>query len=190
VARESQWITSEQARERSLALREEFDAILIGSGTVRTDNPRLTRRLGLAGARPWTRVVLDGSGEVPPQSQVLTDGGRTILFTSSRSSDPRDGVEIVPVDGRPDLGSVLGDLYARGIQSVIVEGGAQILSAFIRQQLWQKMILFVAPMVVGGGEAPAIFDDAGVSRLTEAHRFRFDRVEFVGSDLMIAAYPT
>jgi diaminohydroxyphosphoribosylaminopyrimidine deaminase/5-amino-6-(5-phosphoribosylamino)uracil reductase len=190
VARESQWITSEAARERSLSLREEVDAILVGSGTVRADNPRLTRRLGLAGGiTPWTRVVLDGDGETEPHAQIL-GGDRTILFTSKPGRyEPSMGLEIVPTDGRVDLERVLGELHARGIQSVLVEGGAVVHSDFIRRGLWQKMVVFIAPMIVGGAEAPSIFSGEAVSRLTDAYRFRFDRAEFVGNDLMITAYP-
>ncbi len=173
VARESQWITAEAAREQSLILREEYDAIVVGSGTVKTDNPRLTRRLGLAGdATPWTRVVLNGDDDLPPHSQLLIDGGTTIVYSN-----------------RLDLELVFAELHSRGIQSVIVEGGSIVHSEVIRRGLWQKMILFVAPMIIGGAEAPAIFSGEAVSRLTEAYRFRFDRVELLGRDLMITAYP-
>lgn len=185
----SQWITAGEARERSLALREEYDAILVGSGTVRSDNPRLTRRLQLNGSvTPWTRVVLDGDGDMPPHAQLLSDGGRTLLFTGEGRDVPPN-VEIVPTNGHSDLAVVLGELYARGVQSVIVEGGSQVISDFLRAGLWQKMIVFVAPMVVGGGDAPSIFSGNAAERLTEAHGFRFDRVEVVGRDLMITAYP-
>ena len=186
VARESQWITSEEAREKSLALREEHDAILVGGGTVRADNPRLTRRLGLA-KTDWTRVVLDGDGDVPPHSQILTDGGPTILFTSNPSA--HSGAEVIPIEGRPDLTRIFSELHTRGIRSVLVEGGAVVHSEVIRRGLWQKMVLFVAPMMVGGGDAPSIFSGEAVTRLTEAYRFRFDRAEYVGRDLMITAYP-
>lgn len=186
VDRDSQWITAEAARERSLALREEYDAIVVGSGTVGADNPRLTRRLGLS-STPWTRVVLDGDGTASPHAQLFTDGGRTIVFTTQSLDLPN--VEVVRVDGRVDLQRVFGELYARGIHSVIVEGGSVVHSEVIRRGLWQKMILFVAPMIVGGADAPSIFGGEGVKRLTEAHRFRFDRVEVVGRDLMITAYP-
>jgi diaminohydroxyphosphoribosylaminopyrimidine deaminase / 5-amino-6-(5-phosphoribosylamino)uracil reductase len=186
VARESQWITSDAAREKSLALREEHDAILVGGGTVRADNPRLTRRLGLS-QTPWTRVVLDGDGDVPPHSQLLTDGGKTILFTSNPSA--HNGPDVVAIEGRPDLTQIFADLHGRGIRSVLVEGGAVVHSELIRRGLWQKMVLFVAPMIVGGGEAPSIFSGEAVTRLTEAYRFRFDRAEFVGADLMVVAYP-
>ena len=189
ITRDSQWITSEDARERSLLLREEYDAILAGGGTVKTDNPRLTRRLGRS-TRPWTRVVLDGDGEIPPHAQIFTDGGRTLLFTSRANLDARPGVEIVETPGRLDIPRILGELYARGIHSVIVEGGAVVHGEIIRRGLWQKMIVFVAPMIVGGNGAPSLLPDHAVSRLTDAHRFRFDRVEFVGRDLMITAYPS
>ena len=84
---------------------------------------------------------------------------------------------------------LLSELYARGIQSVIVEGGAMMHAELIARGLWQKMIIFVAPMIVGGGDAPSIFSGDPVRRLTEAYRFRFDRAEFVGRDLMLTAYP-
>jgi diaminohydroxyphosphoribosylaminopyrimidine deaminase / 5-amino-6-(5-phosphoribosylamino)uracil reductase len=190
ISGESQWITSEEARERSMALREEYDAILVGSGTVRSDNPRLTRRLGLNGSiTPWTRVVLDGDGDMPAHAQLLSDGVKTLVFTGAKR-DVSANVEIIRTDGRADLGSVLAELYARGIQSVIVEGGAVVISDFIRAGLWQKMIVFVAPALIGGAQAPSIFTGDGVRRLTEALRFRFDRAELVGRDLMLTAYPT
>jgi riboflavin-specific deaminase-like protein len=131
--------------------------------------------------------VLDGDGDVPPHAQILTDGGRTILFTSNPSM--HDGAEVVGIDGRPDLARIFAELHVRGIRSLLVEGGAVVHSEVIRRGLWQKMVLFVAPMIVGGGDAPSIFSGEAVTRLTEAYRFRFDRAEFVGTDLMITAYP-
>ncbi|HET7434516.1 MAG TPA: bifunctional diaminohydroxyphosphoribosylaminopyrimidine deaminase/5-amino-6-(5-phosphoribosylamino)uracil reductase RibD [Thermoanaerobaculia bacterium] len=191
VTRESQWITGDAARERSLMLREEYDAILVGSGTVTVDNPRLTRRMNRAGGiTPWTRVVLDGDGNLPPHAQLLSDGGKTIVFTSAPERlTARDDVELVRVEGRVDLERVLGELHARGIQSVIAEGGAVVHAELIRRSLWQKMMVFIAPLVVGGADAPSIFSGEPVSRLTDAYRFRFDRAEFVGPDLMITGYP-
>ncbi len=191
VTRESQWITSEDAREKSLRLREEYDAILIGSGTVRADNPRLNRRLGLASSiTPWTRIVLDGDGDIPPHSQLLCDGGRTLLYT--RHPDryaTSSGLEIIETSGRADLETILATAFERGIQSILVEGGSQVIGQFLLLSLWQKLTLFIAPMIVGGGEAPSLYAGSAVERLTDAHRFRFDRVEFAGDDLMLTAYP-
>ena len=171
VTRDSRWITADAARNRSLELREEYDAILVGGGTVAADNPHLTRRLGWS-PTPWTRVILDRDRAVPPDAHVLTDRGTTLHVT--------DDI---------DLERLLEDLHARGIQSLIVEGGSLLHSAFIRRRLWQKMIIFVAPAIVGGAEAPSIFSGEPVSRLTDAYRFRFDRAEMIGGDLMIVAYP-
>ena len=174
VARDSKWITGEAARQKTLELREEYDAILVGGGTVAEDDPKLTRRLGWNGSiTPWMRIVLDRDHVVPPSASVLTDGGTTVHV--------REDV---------DLESLLSDLYKRGLQSVIVEGGAVVHGELIRRRAWQKMIAFVAPMVVGGGAAPSIFAAEPVQRLTDAYRFRFDRVEVVGGDLMITAYPS
>ena len=170
VTGESKWITSEASRQKSLELREEHDAIVAGGGTVRIDNPHLTRRLGWSTTR-WTRVILDRARIVPPDANVLTDGGATIHIV--------DDV---------DLDALLADLYERGIHSVIVEGGSAILSEFIRRGLWQKMILFAAPMFVGGADAPSIFGGKGVAKLADAHRFRFERVEVAGGDVMVTAY--
>ena len=174
VARESRWITSEAARQKSLELREEYDAILVGGTTVRDDDPQLTRRLGWNLAiTPWTRVILDRQHQVPPKARVFEQNGTTMHITND-----------------VDLEVLLHDLYKRGVQSVIVEGGSHVHSEFISRKLWQKMIVFAAPMIVGGGDAPSIFSGEAVSRLTEAYRFRFDRVEVVGDDLMITAYPS
>lgn len=173
IAGDSRWITGEEARRKSLELREEYDAILAGAGTVVADDPQLTRRLGLnESISRWTRVVLDRSHRVPSTARVLNDGGRTLVF-----DDDRDLIEI------------LRDLHSRGIQSIIVEGGSSIHSAFLNARLWQKLIVFVAPMLVGGDTAPAIFAGPGIGKLTDSHRFRFDRVEQLGSDLMLTAYP-
>jgi diaminohydroxyphosphoribosylaminopyrimidine deaminase/5-amino-6-(5-phosphoribosylamino)uracil reductase len=173
VMRESRWITSEAARQKSLALREEYDAILVGGGTVAEDDPQLTRRLGWNSAiRAWTRIILDRDKRVPPTARVLNDGASTLHVT-------RD----------VDIEDLLRDLYSRGVQSLIVEGGSEIHTEFIRRKQWQKMIVFVAPALVGGGDAPSIFGGNAVQRLTDAYRFRFDRAEIIGGDVMLVAYP-
>jgi diaminohydroxyphosphoribosylaminopyrimidine deaminase/5-amino-6-(5-phosphoribosylamino)uracil reductase len=191
VARESQWISGSAAREQSLLLREEYDGILVGGGTVAADDPQLTRRLEINSAVScWTRVVLDGAGQVPPQARVLIDGGRTILATSRPERyETREGLEIMTIAEETDLEELLRELYRRGVYSLIAEGGSLLHSALIGRGLWQKMILFIAPMLVGGGDAPSILGGSGIARLTEAHRFRFDRAERVGEDLMVVAYP-
>jgi diaminohydroxyphosphoribosylaminopyrimidine deaminase/5-amino-6-(5-phosphoribosylamino)uracil reductase len=193
VARKSRWITSPEARRQGHLLREEHDAILVGSGTIQEDDPELTRRLGMAGERKWTRLVVDATGDLPRDAKILNDGGETVVFTSSgRFEPPSPTVEVVKLPsarGRLDLEQVFREAWARGIHSIVVEGGSLLHSEIIERDLWQKMVLFVAPMVVGGASAPSIFAGEGVGELADAHRFRFERFAKVGPDLMIEAYP-
>jgi diaminohydroxyphosphoribosylaminopyrimidine deaminase/5-amino-6-(5-phosphoribosylamino)uracil reductase len=193
VRRRSQWITSEEARRRSLLIREEYDAILVGSGTVIADDPQLTRRLGMnSSIVPWTRVIVDGSGEVPPGARVLNDGLPSLLFTPAPERFENVSADVIRMqshDGQLDLRHVLTALFDRGIHSLVAEGGSLIHSELIREKLWQKMALFVAPMIVGGSTAPSIFSGEGVEELPDAFRFRFDSVEPVGPDILVTAYP-
>jgi diaminohydroxyphosphoribosylaminopyrimidine deaminase/5-amino-6-(5-phosphoribosylamino)uracil reductase len=193
-SRSSRWITSGEARQRSLALREEYDAILVGAGTIAADDPELTRRLGLSSSiTPWLRVVVDATGRVPTDARVLRDGGPTLLVTSSPTRIAGSpGLEIVA--GVPDswdeaVDASLTELGARGCRSVIVEGGSGIHSTLIRRKLWHKMAIFVAPKIVGGSAAPSLFGGDAVHDLADAWAIRFDSVEPVGPDLLITAYP-
>jgi diaminohydroxyphosphoribosylaminopyrimidine deaminase/5-amino-6-(5-phosphoribosylamino)uracil reductase len=173
VRRESRWITSAEARAKSLELREQ---------------------LGLAPPdRPWIRVVVDTTGDVPASARLFTDGQPTLLFTSQpeRYNLPPE-VEVVSsvaTGGKLDVVAILRNLSTRGVRSLIVEGGSLLYSDMIARSLWQKLLFFVAPMMVGGPTAPSIFSGEPIERLTDAYRFRFDAVERVGPDLMITAYP-
>jgi diaminohydroxyphosphoribosylaminopyrimidine deaminase / 5-amino-6-(5-phosphoribosylamino)uracil reductase len=134
--------------------------------------------------------VLDGDGDVPPHAQLLRDGARTLLFTSRPDAyEPSEGLEVIESGGRADLVSILSSCFERGVRSIVVEGGSHVLGEFLHHELWQKLVVFVAPMIVGGADAPSLYAGSAVERLTDAHRFRFDRVELTGRDLMITAYP-
>lgn len=191
VARESQWITSEESRFRSLELREEADAILVGAGTITADDPQLTRRIGRNdSAQKWLRVVLDSPEGIPSSARVLNDGNPTLLFTSrhhpAASGDAVDVVEL-PGDDELDLRSVLAELHRRHVRSVIVEGGARVHASFLEQRLWQRMELFIAPMIVGGAEAPSMYPLRGIPQLGDAIPVRFDVVEHMGRDIHVIA---
>jgi diaminohydroxyphosphoribosylaminopyrimidine deaminase/5-amino-6-(5-phosphoribosylamino)uracil reductase len=191
---DSQWITSEAARQKSLELREEYDAILVGSGTIVADNPRLTRRLGLnESVQPFLRIIVDGRGEIPSDATVVSDGEPTLLITTHpdryRGKQNVDAVAARAIDGELDLNAVLRLASERGVRSLIAEGGALLHTSLIREKAWQKLTAFIAPMLVGGPSAPSILSGDGVERLTDAFRFRFDRVEQIGPDLMVVAYP-
>jgi diaminohydroxyphosphoribosylaminopyrimidine deaminase / 5-amino-6-(5-phosphoribosylamino)uracil reductase len=125
---DSKWISGEESRRLVHRFRDQLDAVLVGAGTVRADDPRLTVR-GVRGGRNPVRVVL---GEVPAGARMLRERGETI-----QESGP--------------LRQVLGRLARRGLTSVLVEGGAQVHGEFLRSGLWDELRLFVAPKIFGSG---------------------------------------
>lgn len=126
-------------------LRSMYDAILVGSGTALADNPRLDVRM-IEGRSP-VRVLLDRGGRVSPDANILSDG--TVYFCSRERDDLPDGVDCEICDADVDLRQVLYALRRRGITSVLVEGGARILSSFIDSGLWDDARIEVSEMVLG-----------------------------------------
>jgi len=130
---EGQWLTNERSRADARKLRAQVDAILIGAGTLRADNPRLTVR-GVPGARqPW-RVVLTRSGNLPPRSRLFTDAHRSRTLVYKKRS----------------LAHVLRDLGRRNVTSVLIEGGAQILGEAFDRHLVDRVQFYIAPLLIGG----------------------------------------
>jgi diaminohydroxyphosphoribosylaminopyrimidine deaminase/5-amino-6-(5-phosphoribosylamino)uracil reductase len=192
VTRESRWISSPRARRWALALREEHDAILVGSGTVLADDPRLTRRLGLAG-RPNLRVVLDRRLRMPPGARMLAEEGPVVVYTrpagggaeTRRDALAAAGAEVVETDG--DLAAVLDDLYRRGVRSLLIEGGAEVHAAFVAAGLYDRVAVDCAPLLVGGREAPGPLGGAGFATLAAAPRLAGLKAARRGSDLILTA---
>ncbi len=190
---DSKWITSLESRKLVHKYRAFYDAVLVGAGTVLKDNPELTVRL-MRGRNP-VRVILDSSLRIPLSSKVLAANGRRIVFHSEDvSSDKlerlRDmGVELyaVPGEGKVlDLHEVLRKLGEIGIASVMVEGGREIFSSFLREELADKLIYFIAPKILGGGIGP--FDEVELCTIGESIELKDVRVRRVGSDLLVEGY--
>lgn len=161
---ESRWISGPEARRRSLTLREEFDAILVGAGTVLADDPRLTRRLGLARGLPHRRIVIDGRLRVSERANVFADPGSAIVATALSADHPRArrfaarGISLWSLPGRArgsvDLAKLLRRLAGEGVASLIVEGGATTLWGFFQAGLVDRVTVFLAPRILGGALAP------------------------------------
>ncbi|MCA1611663.1 MAG: bifunctional diaminohydroxyphosphoribosylaminopyrimidine deaminase/5-amino-6-(5-phosphoribosylamino)uracil reductase RibD [Acidobacteria bacterium] len=191
---ESRWITGPDARRRSLALREEFDAILVGSGTILADDPRLTRRLGWSGGLPHRRVVIDGSLRLTPKARVFSRPGSALVATALPEGHRKAraltaagiGVWSVPARkaGRVDLAKLLRRLADDGITSLLVEGGAATLWEFFRAGLVDRATVFLAPRILGGSAAPGGVGGTGFA-LPRAPRIADLEWEAVGEDLML-----
>jgi diaminohydroxyphosphoribosylaminopyrimidine deaminase/5-amino-6-(5-phosphoribosylamino)uracil reductase len=167
---EKPWITSPASRRHAHHLRAQVDAILIGAGTLRADNPRLTVR-GVRGARqPW-RIVLSRSGELPGRARVFRDGfaERTIVYTESA------------------LDRVLSDLGGKNITSVLIEGGGEILGDALDRRLVDKVQLYLGPIFTGG---PIIaFGGVGAGSTRAGTRLDRLRCERIGQDIILTGYP-
>lgn len=191
---ESRWITGAAARRRSLALREEYDAILVGSGTVLADDPRLTRRLGWSGPLLHRRIVLDGRLRVPARARVFARPESAILVTAVPERDRRArrlaaaGVSVWSLPGETagsiDLPRLLRRLAEEGVTSLLVEGGGATLWEFFRARLVDRVTVFLAPRVLGGAGAPGGVGGAGFP-LPRAPRVTELEWEAVGEDLML-----
>lgn len=190
-AGESRWITSEEARVFGHLLRARHDAILIGIETALADDPALTCRVpGLEGRSPL-RVVLDTRLRLNEWSQLAQTAAEipTLVFTTSPLHGPlaTSAVEIVQVArdarGRPDVGAVLAELAKRGITRVLVEGGAGVHASFLDRRLADRLEIFTAPTILGGGGHAAI-DALAALALDEAPRFRSTGRRRFGSDVL------
>ena len=193
---DSRWISGEQSLARAHQLRHESDAILIGSRTVLIDDPLLTDRSGLKRRRPLTRVVLDDELATPPDSKLASTAEQSpvIIFTGGRphldlfQSFAAKGVEIVRTERR-DLHSVLLQLGSRSLQSVLVEGGAGVAGQFFDAGLIDKVTFFIAPIIVGGREAPGAVGGKGIEQMREALRLKDVEVVQRGTDIEVTGYP-
>ncbi|WP_308169949.1 bifunctional diaminohydroxyphosphoribosylaminopyrimidine deaminase/5-amino-6-(5-phosphoribosylamino)uracil reductase RibD [Acrocarpospora catenulata] len=182
----SKWITSTQARGDAHRLRAQQDAILAGIGTVLADDPRLTARP--AGPKPLLRVVLDSDGRTPPEARVLDSAAPTLIAIADDAKAPEaDYVRLPRVPGGLDLTALLAELRARGVVSLMVEGGPVVAGAFVKAGLVDRVVAYLAPALLGSGAAA--LGPAGVATIGGTHRLEFLDVAPVGPDLRITARP-
>jgi len=196
---DSRWITGAEARARVHELRHEYDAILVGAGTLVADDPLLTDRSGDARRRPLVRVALDARLQLSLESQVVKTAKETplLVFTSAAaeasqvSALEEKGAQIVRENsGGRNLEAVLNELGRREIQSVLIEGGAGIAGKFLAAGLVNKVTFFVAPMIIGGRDAPSAIGDPGAETIAGAWRLRDIEINRHGDDLEVTGYPS
>lgn len=171
-------------------LRAKCDAVLVGIGTVLMDDPQLTARpVGVTGIKQPTRIVLDSKGRVPPQARVLDGSAKTIVVVAKGNGRRFPNAETIEAgEGRVDLRLALRELQARGIQTLLVEGGATIIGAFLRAKLVDEMYTFIAPVVVGGG-APSLVEGPGAEQKEHVLGLKIDAINQLGSGVLIHYVP-
>jgi GTP cyclohydrolase II len=189
---DARWISSEPERRISHALRAACDAVLVGVGTATVDDPQLTVRM-VSGPSPL-RVVLDSTLRLPPTARVLDDQAGTIMITTPRSSEERRaalraravGVHVVEPGPRGvDLAAALATLRSEGVRSLLVEGGARVITSFLAEKLVDRLVVGIAPTIIGTG-IDAV-GDLGVARVAESLHLTNRSVHMAGDDLVVAA---
>jgi diaminohydroxyphosphoribosylaminopyrimidine deaminase/5-amino-6-(5-phosphoribosylamino)uracil reductase len=197
---ESRWITGPLARQNVHRLRSHVDAVVVGVGTVLKDNPTLTARvsdrpLKLALRQPL-RVVLDSKLRTPPTAKICAkqDQAKTLIVTTGRASRLRrrllelTGVEVVSfsrTDRRISLPALMTMLGKRGITSVLIEGGSTVNAAALRARLVNHVVLYFAPILMGGQDAKAVIGGRSPKRLSQALTLRNVMVRRIGNDLVV-----
>lgn len=196
---ESRWITGQEARDRGHHLRALSDAVMVGVGTLLADDPKLNARdhQGQPLPRQPLRVVVDSTGRTPPGASLFRQAG-PVLVAGARIPAERvrrlqeAGAEVVQLpgeDGLVDLKALLAFLGQREVSSLVVEGGSRLLGAFFDQGQVDKVVAFVAPVILGDARAIPAVGGHGRPTLAEALRLRDVVVEQVGADIAIVGYP-
>ena len=199
---ESQWITGDEARSQAHRLRADVDAVLVGIGTVLRDDPQLTARLGSdpvqLDPRQPLRVVVDSRLRIPLRAAVLQrqEDAHTVIATTRLA--PLKKIERLQASGidvliMPNAGGHLNltALWTRlgqlGVTSLLVEGGSELNAAVLRAGLPQRLMCFVAPLLLGGQDAKGLFGGISPRRLRDAVPLKNLRMEPVGRDMLIQA---
>lgn len=201
VSGDSKWISGEQSRRKAHLLRNRYTGIIVGIGTVLADDPMLNCRVEpSAGLRSPVRIILDSSASIPVDSKIVRTAReyRTIVVHTEKASGQSLkrlkalGVETLLCEadgsGRPDVACLCDELGSMGIDSILVEGGAETAWSFVSAGLVDEYYVFVAPKIIGGGNAKGPVGGDGFMKMCQAVPMAVADIALYGGDLEIHAY--
>jgi diaminohydroxyphosphoribosylaminopyrimidine deaminase/5-amino-6-(5-phosphoribosylamino)uracil reductase len=196
----SRWVSGVESRTEVHRLRAESDAVVVGSGTVLMDDPHLgVRKVPTLNGQPL-RVVLDTQARTPVTARLLDDSAPTLIFVGEDADGAegaralrKAGADVVAVPRAVagpglDLAVVLSTLHERQVVSLLLEGGPHLAGSFLAERLVDRVIAYVAPLMIGGGGLPALAG-LGAPTLDAALRLRLDDVTRIGPDVRLTARP-
>ena len=194
---DSHWVSSQEARADVHRLRSRVDAVLVGAGTVRTDDPQLTSRLAAGEGRNPLRVVLDTDGKLSASARVLSqpDPHRTVVVcaqdavadVAARLSSTGARVwGVPPGPGGLDVTAALRRLVEEGALDVLVEGGAKLFTSLVAARLPDALVLYLAPKLLGA-DGLSWLGSLGLARMDDAVQVAVERVTEVGGDVRVQA---
>jgi len=197
---DSRWISGEESRRYVHGLRHQVDAIMVGVNTIIADDPQLTARAGREGGKAEKqplRIIVDSRGRTPPTARVLQMPGKTLVAVAGEIESVKAGAltqvgaEVLRLPSREeqvDLGELLRVLGKREVTSLLVEGGATLFGSLFEQDLVDKLLVFIAPIIIGGGEAKSSVEGKGVEKIAQAMSLSRVKVERLGDDVLISGY--
>lgn len=196
---DSKWISGELSRQYVHQLRNRYSSILVGLNTIIKDNPELTSRLtGMKTINP-VRIILDSKGRIPTDARVLEmdENKRTIVATTEDMPAEKKeylenrGAEVITTDkkaGKVNIKQLAGELYKKGIDSILVEGGGTVAASFMEEGLADKAAFFIAPVIVGGITAPTPVMGTGVNFVREGCKLKHRKLSTIGEDILVEGY--
>jgi len=198
---DSRWITGEEARNYAHGQRHSVDAIMVGAGTIIADDPQLTARgysgrCGRARLQPL-RVIVDGKGRVPATARVFSEPGKTLVVVAEKQfsreilKTKREGTEYIVLrseNGLIDIAELLNTLGQRQITTVMIEGGSKLLGYVFDHHLVDKVLAFVAPIIIGGEEAKTAVSGRGVDKVADALQLKDIKIERFDNEFLISGY--
>jgi len=197
---DSKWISSDEARKYVHYLRYATDAIMAGVNTILIDDPHLTSRCGGTGGtarKQPLRVIVDGKGRTPLTARVFGEPGKTLLAlgrsvtseeTKAFAQVGAEVLELPSEKGLIGLEKLLKSLGEREVSSVLVEGGGTLLGSLFDLGLVDKVIAFIAPIIIGGEEAKTAVGGKGAGKVVDSVKLQRVRIEKFGEDLMVSGY--
>jgi diaminohydroxyphosphoribosylaminopyrimidine deaminase / 5-amino-6-(5-phosphoribosylamino)uracil reductase len=195
---ESKWISSAQSRKYVHELRSKYDAVLVGAGTVKKDDPNLTVRL-VEGRNP-RRIMIDTDLSIKSTNKLYLNNGdkKLIIVTSVKNSDKKNkikrltncGAHLIFVNeeekNKLNLKEVLKELGKMKISSILVEGGGGVFTSFVKKNIFDEILLFISPKILGSG-LPVI-NNIGVKSIRNALKVKMGNCERIGDDFMVELY--
>lgn len=192
---DSKWVSGEESRRQVHRLRDRVEAIMVGIGTVLKDDPLLNTRLPNGDGRDPLRVVVDSQLRISPECRILKQKSLAKTLIATISTDQRKilalqnrGAEVVvlPTDSaKVSLSALWEELGRRQVQTLLLEGGSTLATAVLKNDLIDRLMLYVAPKLLGGSPGIGIFSGVGCTEMSDALKLEDLHYEMVGDDLLI-----
>ncbi len=192
----SKWITCEKARRYAHKLRKEATAVMVGTGTALFDNPSLTVRNYPSKKQPF-RILIDKDLKTPENFKIFDNSSKTIVFASRKVPSEKvkklkeKGIKIIFLPLKNDrfaVEDILSSLYSLGIMHILVEGGKDLITQFIKSGFYDKISIFQAPKLIGEDGLPSV-GSLGVEDLSQSVTLRIESIKRLGQDIYFELYP-